>query len=200
MWLSWKVIHWVSGLELLSDEFCFGNRGEKLNLTSLEEWMSESKAPALEHSLKLFNEIKARVLQIVLVSSRKEHLRSATIDNLVKVGYHGWTSLMLRLVYPSLPHRHFNRKKKICPILSSVFTLICGNICVFGYYSGAGDELKSVQSYKANVRNQLINSGYWIWDIVGDQYSSLEGLPAAKRTFKLPNPMYYVSWKKPICT
>ncbi|KAF3457841.1 hypothetical protein FNV43_RR02501 [Rhamnella rubrinervis] len=129
--------------------------GENLNLTSLEEWMSQGKAPALEHSLRLFNEIKARGLQIILVSSRKEHIRSATINNLVNVGYHGWTSLILR---------------------------------------GPEDELKSVQAYKANVRNQLIkNSGYRIWGVVGDQYSSIEGLPAAKRTFKLPNPMYYVS-------
>lgn len=73
-----------------------GNRGEKLNLTSLEEWMSQGKAPALENSLKIFNEMKARGLQIILVSSRREHLRSATIDNLVNVGYYGWTSLILR--------------------------------------------------------------------------------------------------------
>lgn len=75
-----------------------GNRGEKLNLTTLEEWISQGKAPALEHSLKLFNEIKARGLQIILVSSRREHLRSATINNLVNVGFYGWTSLILRSV------------------------------------------------------------------------------------------------------
>ncbi|KAH7522023.1 acid phosphatase 1 [Ziziphus jujuba] len=128
--------------------------GEKLNLTSLEEWMRQSKAPALEHSLNLFNELKARGLQIILVSSRREYLRSATINNLVNVGYHGWTSLILR---------------------------------------GPEDESKRVQTFKANVRKQLINNGYRIWGIVGDQYSSIEGFPAARRTFKLPNPLYYVS-------
>ncbi|KAI5348164.1 hypothetical protein L3X38_001051 [Prunus dulcis] len=128
--------------------------GEKLNLTSLEEWMSQGKAPALENSLKLFNEMKARGLQIILVSSRREHLRSATIDNLVDVGYYGWTSLILR---------------------------------------GPDDELMGVQNYKTEVRKQLIGEGYRIWGIVGDQYSSIEGLPRAKRTFKLPNPLYYVS-------
>lgn len=59
--------------------------------------MNQGKAPALEHS-KLFNEIKARGLQIILVSSRREHLRSATINNLVNVGFYGWTSLILRSV------------------------------------------------------------------------------------------------------
>ncbi|KAJ4827972.1 hypothetical protein Tsubulata_009504 [Turnera subulata] len=128
--------------------------GEKLNLTSLEEWMSQGKAPALEHSLKFFDELKSMGVQIILVSSRREHLRSATVDNLVDVGYHGWTSLILR---------------------------------------GPDDELDSVQSYKANVRKQLISDGYRIWGVVGDQYSSFEELPSAQRTFKLPNPLYYVS-------
>lgn len=50
-----------------------------------------------------------------------------------------------------------------------------------------------VQNYKTEVRKQFIGEGYRIWGIVGDQYSSIEGLPRAKRTFKLPNPLYYVS-------
>ncbi len=54
--------------------------------------------------------------------------------------------------------------------------------------------MKGVQNYKADVRKQLIEeAGYRIWGILGDQFSSIEGLPAAKRTFKLPNPLYYVS-------
>jgi hypothetical protein len=71
-------------------------------VTALEEWMSKGKAPALDYSLRLFNDIKSRGIQIILISGRREHLRSATIDNLVNVGYHGWTSLILRLV------QHFN--------------------------------------------------------------------------------------------
>ncbi|XP_028074058.1 uncharacterized protein LOC114276467 [Camellia sinensis] len=58
---------------------------------------------------------------------------------------------------------------------------------------GPSDEYKEVQKYKADIRKQLIEQGYHIWGIVGDQWSSIEGLPTAKRTFKLPNPMYYVS-------
>ncbi|KAA8548872.1 hypothetical protein F0562_000556 [Nyssa sinensis] len=126
--------------------------GEKMNLTSLEEWMSQGKAPALYHTLRLFNDLKGRGVQIILLSSRREHLRSATIDNLVNVGYHGWTSLFLR---------------------------------------GPDDECKGVQTYKAEIRKQLISAGYCIWGIVGDQWSSIEGLPSTKRTFKLPNPLYH---------
>ncbi|OVA08614.1 Acid phosphatase (Class B) [Macleaya cordata] len=127
--------------------------GEQLNLSSLEEWMKEKKGTALEHSRNLFKEIKGRGLKIFLISSRGEHLRDATVDNLVKVGYYGWTGLILR---------------------------------------GSEDSCKTVQQYKAEQRKRLIENGYRIWGIVGDQWSSLQGLPTVKRTFKLPNSLYYV--------
>ena len=60
--------------------------------------MEERSAPAVEHMLDLYHEIRARGLKIFLISSRREHLRDATIDNLVKVGYLGWTDLILRFV------------------------------------------------------------------------------------------------------
>lgn len=62
-----------------------------------------------------------------------------------------------------------------------------------GSFRDAADELVSVQEYKSDVRKRLINDGYRIWGIVGYQYSSITGLPTAARTFKLPNPMYYVA-------
>ncbi|KAJ4728312.1 putative Acid phosphatase 1 [Melia azedarach] len=131
-----------------------GFGGEKLNASSLEEWMKEIKAPALDHTLNLFHEIKNRGVKIFLVSSRKEYLRSYTVDNLINVGYHGWTSLELRALE---------------------------------------DEYKKVKQYKAEVRKRLVNEGYRIWGIIGDQWSSLAGHPRPKRTFKLPNSIYYLS-------
>ncbi|KAG5588250.1 hypothetical protein H5410_048684 [Solanum commersonii] len=74
----------------------FGVIGNKLNVTSLEDWMSQGKGTVLEHSLKLFNHLKGLGVKIFLVSSRREHLRSATVDNLVKVDFYGWNSLILR--------------------------------------------------------------------------------------------------------
>ncbi|KAK6940617.1 Acid phosphatase, class B-like [Dillenia turbinata] len=131
-----------------------GFGGDKLNVSSLETWMKESKAPPLEHSLNLFNEIKGRGIKIFLISSRRETLRSATVDNLIKVGYHGWTGLRLRALE---------------------------------------DELTDVKNYKAEARRRLTDEGYRIWGATGDQWSSFDGLPSAKRTFKLPNSLYYVS-------
>ncbi|KAJ7977187.1 Acid phosphatase 1 [Quillaja saponaria] len=131
-----------------------GFGGNKLNASSLEAWMTESKGPALKHTLSLFHDIKDRGLRIFLISSRKETLRSFTVDNLIKVGYHGWTSLILR---------------------------------------GLEDEFMEVKKYQSRVRQRLVDEGYRIWGIVGDQWSSFEGLPGAKRTFKLPNSMYYIA-------
>ncbi|KAK7336903.1 hypothetical protein VNO77_17456 [Canavalia gladiata] len=131
-----------------------GFGGEKLNSTSLEAWMKQSKAPALDHTLELFHEIKNKGINIFLISSRKETLRSSTVDNLVNVGYHGWTRLTMR---------------------------------------GFDDELLEVRKYQSKVRQQLVDEGYRIWGIVGDQWSSFEGLPMAKRTFKLPNSIYHIA-------
>ncbi|XP_042507047.1 acid phosphatase 1-like [Macadamia integrifolia] len=72
------------------------NGGEKFNITSFEKWVWEGNAPALEHTMNLFNEIKGRGLKIFLISSRGEHLRDPTTDNLFKVGYTGWSGLILR--------------------------------------------------------------------------------------------------------
>ncbi|XXG89864.1 hypothetical protein AAC387_Pa12g1763 [Persea americana] len=128
--------------------------GEMLNRTSLEGWMQKRKAPALEHTLNLYNEIKGRGVRIFLISSRGEHLRDATIDNLISAGYHGWTGLILRNL--------------------------------------DGGEM-GVQKYKTEQRKLLIEGGYRIWGIVGDQWSSLLGFPNGRRTFKLPNSLYYVA-------
>ncbi|KAK4418430.1 Acid phosphatase 1 [Sesamum alatum] len=131
-----------------------GFGGNKLNLTSLEGWMQKSEAPALEHTLRLFHEIKEKGFKVFLISTRRESLRDATVDNLIKEGYHGWSGLVLR---------------------------------------DLEDENKHVKNYKAEARKRLVNEGYRIWGIIGDQWSSFDGSPSAKRTFKLPNSLYYIS-------
>ncbi|XP_068663946.1 acid phosphatase 1 [Aristolochia californica] len=128
--------------------------GEKVNRSALEGWMKESNAPAVVHAVDLYNEIKNRGLKIFLISSRGESLRAATIENLVKVGYTGWTGLIMR---------------------------------------GLEDVEKGAQQFMAEQRKILMKGGYRIWGVVGDQWSSLLGLPTGKRTFKLPNSLYYIA-------
>lgn len=54
-------------------------------------------------------------------------------------------------------------------------------------YNGQG-----AVKYKSEVRKQLVEEGYRIWGNVGDQWSDLQGEYIGNRTFKLPNPMYFV--------
>ncbi|KAH9605911.1 hypothetical protein KSS87_014588 [Heliosperma pusillum] len=46
--------------------------------------------------------------------------------------------------------------------------------------------------YKSVMREELVEQGYRLWGNVGDQWSDLQGNFTGDRTFKLPNPMYYV--------
>lgn len=81
--------------------------------------MGEGSAPAVKHVPDLYHEIKSRGLKIFIISSRKEYLRDATVNNLVKAGYHGWTELILRSVaVPSLA-------------LHSLFSCSNGPCCLF---------------------------------------------------------------------
>ncbi|CAM8889023.1 unnamed protein product [Rhodiola kirilowii] len=52
---------------------------------------------------------------------------------------------------------------------------------------------QGASDYKSGVRKKLIEEGYRIWGNVGDQWSDLQGDFVGNRTFKLPNPMYFVS-------
>ncbi|CAN0846961.1 Acid phosphatase 1 [Linum grandiflorum] len=51
---------------------------------------------------------------------------------------------------------------------------------------------QSAVVYKSEMRRQLMEEGYRIWGNVGDQWSDLTGHSLGNRTFKLPNPMYFV--------
>ncbi|RWW29375.1 hypothetical protein BHE74_00058457 [Ensete ventricosum] len=114
----------------------------------------------------LFHHIRTRGLKVFVLSSRAECLREATVGNLINVGYHGWTELILRSVYS-------------CCLLGISSPLLC-------YLSTC-----SAEKYKAAEREKMVKEGYRLWGIVGSQWSSLGGYTTARRIFKLPNPLYY---------
>ncbi|KAK3027135.1 hypothetical protein RJ639_042429 [Escallonia herrerae] len=55
------------------------------------------------------------------------------------------------------------------------------------------DEGKLATLYKSEKRLQIEDEGYTIQGSSGDQWSDLQGFAVAKRSFKLPNPMYYIA-------
>uniref|UniRef100_A0A0D6RB72 Acid phosphatase n=1 Tax=Araucaria cunninghamii TaxID=56994 RepID=A0A0D6RB72_ARACU len=74
-----------------------------------------------------------------------------------------------------------------------------GNLLRAGYKHWSGllmrepdDKPSNVQSLKIAKRTKLEEDGYKIWGNMGDQWSDITGEPSGLRTFKVPNPMYYV--------
>lgn len=57
---------------------------------------------------------------------------------------------------------------------------------------GPDDEGKKATVYKSEKRAELVKRGYIIQGNSGDQWSDLMGFALAKRSFKLPNSMYYI--------
>uniref|UniRef100_A0A0D9WDL6 Acid phosphatase n=1 Tax=Leersia perrieri TaxID=77586 RepID=A0A0D9WDL6_9ORYZ len=51
----------------------------------------------------------------------------------------------------------------------------------------------STQAFKTCERQKLVSSGSIIVGNIGDQWSDILGSPEGCRTFKFPNPMYYVA-------
>ncbi|XP_065850733.1 acid phosphatase 1-like [Euphorbia lathyris] len=58
---------------------------------------------------------------------------------------------------------------------------------------GDADEGKKAIVYKSEKRQELVNEGYRLHGNTGDQWSDLLGFAVAERSFKLPNPMYYIA-------
>lgn len=58
---------------------------------------------------------------------------------------------------------------------------------------GPSDQGKPAIVYKSEKRTELQDEGYRIHGSSGDQWSDLLGFAIARRSFKLPNPMYYIA-------
>lgn len=57
---------------------------------------------------------------------------------------------------------------------------------------GKFDQGKLATVYKSERRQELVDEGYIIHGCSGDQWSDLLGYAVATRSFKLPNPMYFI--------
>ncbi|CAA7027499.1 unnamed protein product [Microthlaspi erraticum] len=55
------------------------------------------------------------------------------------------------------------------------------------------DQGKAAAQYKSERRLEMIKKGYKIHGNTGDQWSDLQGFAVADRSFKVPNPMYFIA-------
>ncbi|XP_076923334.1 acid phosphatase 1-like [Bidens hawaiensis] len=60
------------------------------------------------------------------------------------------------------------------------------------FLRGDSDIGKTATVYKSEKRQELVDAGYRVRGSSGDQWSDLFGFARADRSFKLPNPLYYI--------
>ncbi|MGW2024528.1 HAD family acid phosphatase [Streptomyces decoyicus] len=112
---------------------------------------------------RLVNWAHAKGAEVFFLTGRKEAQRDWSVRNLKNVGYG-----------VPLDRRHVYLKNKENPPAY----LPCGATC-------------TTVEYKSGTRKHIESLGYQVVANFGDQYSDLSG-GAGDRTFKLPNPMYYL--------
>ncbi|MGW8376189.1 HAD family acid phosphatase [Streptomyces sp. ODS28] len=112
---------------------------------------------------KLVNWAHDKGITVFFLTGRDEHQRDWSVRNLKKVGYKN-----------PVDRGHFFLKNKKNPPPY----LPCGADC-------------STIEYKSGTRKHIESEGYDILGNFGDQYSDLRG-GHAEKTYKLPNPMYYL--------
>ncbi|KAL9240363.1 hypothetical protein vseg_014592 [Gypsophila vaccaria] len=118
-----------------------------------DKWVEKGIAPAIETSLRLYEEVLSLGFKVFLLTGRSEKQRDITVQNLMNVGFSNWDKLILR---------------------------------------GADDHAKTATTYKSEKRDEMVKEGYRIIGNSGDQWSDLLGSPMSIRSFKLPNPMYFI--------
>ncbi|KAL2327103.1 hypothetical protein Fmac_020530 [Flemingia macrophylla] len=117
------------------------------------DWVEQGLAPAIEPSLKLYEDVLNLGFKVILLTGRSERHRSVTVDNLINAGFKDWNQLILRT---------------------------------------PDDQGKRAILYKSEKRSDMVKDGYRILGNSGDQWSDLLGSSVSVRSFKLPNPMYYI--------
>jgi hypothetical protein len=141
------------------------------NPTSNASFVDAEAFPAVFGMPELASYAASHGYTIFFLTGRPEAQRAATEGNLTKVGFPAVPD------DPTLPTNQLFLKDLTKPIYSSCYqppTSTCTTI-----------------QYKSLTRAYIESLGYTIAANFGDQYSDLTG-GYANKTFKLPNPMYYL--------
>lgn len=165
-------------------------RSEVFNEDSFDQYMLLAESPVLPASLSLYKELQRLGFTIFILTGRSEPFRNATEANLQSAGYSNWERLILRYLITllSLCFQILN----IFHLCSKQFWFLCLMYVFFN--RGPSDKSKKAVEYKSEKRKELEDAGYRIRGNSGDQWSDLLGYAIGQRSFKLPNPMYYIAW------
>ncbi|KJK57827.1 HAD family acid phosphatase [Saccharothrix sp. ST-888] len=132
------------------------------NPASNAQYIATKTMPAVFGMNTLATWAKQHGYTVFFVTGRPETQRSATAANLAAVGF------------PAADQEHLYLKNPVTPPPY----LPCGKTC-------------TTIEYKSGTRAHIESLGYQIVANFGDQYSDLSG-GHAEKTFKIPNPMYYL--------
>ena len=64
------------------------------------DWVDKKQAPAIEGTLRLYNEAVKRGVSVFFITGRPQSQEAATAENLKAAGYHDWAGLALRGPHP----------------------------------------------------------------------------------------------------
>ncbi|MEV5611354.1 HAD family acid phosphatase [Streptomyces sp. NPDC052225] len=139
------------------------------NSASWAAYVAQANRPAVPGTPDLIKYATSKGVEVFYNSGLKETQRASAVENLKKVG-----------VDVNLDADHVFLKDTANPpaYLSECATAAAWNC--------------TTVQYKSGTRKHIEDQGYDIVGNFGDQYSDLEG-GYADRTYKLPNPTYYVS-------
>ncbi|KAJ8531290.1 hypothetical protein K7X08_026724 [Anisodus acutangulus] len=149
---------WVFDVDetLLSNLPYYSDHGyglEVFDSVEFDKWVEKGTAPALESSLRLYQEVLNLGFKVFLLTGRSERHKNVTVENLMNSGFRDWDKFILR---------------------------------------GSDDHGKAATTYKSERRNEMVEEGFRIAGNSGDQWSDLLGSSMSNRSFKLPNPIYYI--------
>lgn len=74
----------------------FPCRYEVFDHGKFDEWVEKGVAPAIEPSLRLYEDVLKLGFKVILLTGRSESHRSITVDNLINAGFRDWHQLVLR--------------------------------------------------------------------------------------------------------
>ncbi|NHN56879.1 hypothetical protein G9U51_13965 [Calidifontibacter sp. DB0510] len=130
-------------------------------------WVQQQRFPAVPAMVAFQKKAQAMGFTIFGITGRNDDQKAATLGNLTKVGYDGFTA-----------GRFFTKWTGK------------GTSQQPSYISCAAVKCTTVE-YKAGTRKYIETQGYDIALNIGDQFSDLKG-GYANTTLKLPNPTYYL--------
>lgn len=134
------------------------------------DWVQKERFPATPGMVHLVDRVRAAGCTIIGLTGRNDDQKEATVKNLRKVGYRGFTATNY---YTKWTGDGDSRQP--------------------GYIHCATQKCTTIE-YKSQTRKHIespAGGGYSIVANIGDQFSDLKG-GYARRFIKLPNPTYYL--------